>query len=170
VGDCPKSIIWGGRASLPAKGESNVLLKAVATALALWLLFLSFALFVILQTEVLVIDIYKKPQQKHIYLPIPILLLRVALSLSPPGQKEKIRSNLAINPNSLKILSEKLAECPDTSFFRMEKPGQNIFIRKHGRNLHIDAESRSENVHIRIPLIAASKAFAMLTESPTEKW
>jgi len=113
-------------------------------------------------TGVLMVDMRDKRHNDHIFVPVPMLLVRgVAHYL--PGDRH-IRAPLELEENRDLVLaaSRALQDCPDGEFVRVESPGKNVLIRKDGDELIIDADSPSKEVHIRIPLGATGETLAEL--------
>jgi len=69
---------------------------------------------------------------------------------------------------AIKLASEELARCPDTTLVEVISPAEKVAIRKNGDSIVIETDSLEERVRVSVPLGAAYLAASQL-ESLDEK-
>ena len=99
----------------------------------------------------------KEKEGHHIHVPFPALAFPVGAWLIPrhdwqmahsPELRQATQQWLPV----AKIVAQELDRCPDGVLVQVDKPGENVSIRKEGNYLLIDVESRREEVHVSLPL------------------
>ena len=95
----------------------------------------------------------KEKAGHHIHVPIPALAFPVGAWFIPRHDWQ--RANSAEMQQWLpvaKAAAQELDRCPDGVLVQVDKPGENVSIRKEGNYLLIDVESRREEVHVSFPV------------------
>lgn len=97
----------------------------------------------------------KKPGGHHVYVPVPAVVIPLGVRLAPP---EDLADTIAqVRPwlPAIKIASEELARCPDTTLVEVTNAEEKVRIAKNGDSLVIDVDSPEEQVHVSAPLETA---------------
>lgn len=113
-------------------------------------------------TGVLVVDVRDKRHDNHIFVPVPMLLVRSVAHFLPDDVHGRAPLELRENSDLVLAASRALQDCPDGEFVRVESLDKNVLIRKDGDELIIDADTPRKEVHIRIPLDATGETLAEL--------
>lgn len=113
-------------------------------------------------TGVMVVDV--KNNEHHIYAPIPMLLVRGAVSAIPTRAHIKIPAEVRQHADMIEKMAQALDGCPDGDFVQVETAKENVLIKKEGRNLYVDVVTRKEEVHLQIPINATGSLIADLAE------
>ena len=114
-------------------------------------------------TGVLVVDVRDKRHHDHVFVPVPMLLVRGLVHFLPGDTRIRAPRPFRENRDLVLAASRALKDCPDGEFVRVESPNKNVLIRKDGDELIIDADSPDDEVHIRVPLDATGETLAELT-------
>ena len=115
----------------------------------------------LLSADYAIVDVHEKgPQGHHIVVPLPLALARVALALAPrEAQRVELAPEAAEQVAFALPILEKLRALPDFELVNVEDHDQQVSIRKVKDALAIDVHgSRSEDVHVSLPLSAARRA------------
>ncbi|GAB4134544.1 MAG: hypothetical protein Kow001_25900 [Acidobacteriota bacterium] len=98
-----------------------------------------------------------------LFLPVPMVLADVAVSLAPEGELAQARRELAPYRGLVRAALEGLAECPDAVFVDIQGPSESVLISKEGSALRVEIHSRHDgDVEIRVPLRAVQRAVAQV--------
>jgi hypothetical protein len=114
-------------------------------------------------TGVLVVDVRDKRHDNHVFVPVPMLLVRGVAHFLPSHARVHTPLHLRENRDLVLAASRALQDCPDGEFVRVESPDKNILIRKDGDELILDADTPDQELHIRVPLDATGETLAELT-------
>jgi hypothetical protein len=109
----------------------------------------------------------KTPGGHHIWLAVPAIVVPIGARLAP---KDKLRDALReARPwlPTIKVASEELVRCPDTSLVEVDNQQEHVRITKRGNALIIDVDSPEESVHVSLPLgVVAYTAGQLESEGP----
>ncbi len=97
----------------------------------------------------------KKPDGQHIYVPVPAVVIPLGMRLAPPEDMADTAAEIRPWLPALKVASEELARCPDTTLVEVTSPEDKVRIAKSGDSIVIDVDSPEENVHVSVPLETA---------------
>lgn len=118
---------------------------------------------VVYQSGILIVDVNDKVAGHHVYLPVPMLLADVGLTLMPSSSYQDLQRELGPHREVLKALSRELANCPDSTFVEVQTRQENVKIAKEGDDLIVNVVSPDANVHIEVPLSSTERIFSKLT-------
>lgn len=115
-------------------------------------------------TGVLVVNV--KDKDHHIYLPVPMLLVRGAIRMIPEKAQAQIHAPDELRQNRAAILAaaKALVNCPDGNFVEVESRDQTVEITKKNGNLYVDVTSPQEEVHLQVPIEATGATLADLSQ------
>ena len=95
----------------------------------------------------------KEKEGHHIHVPLPALAFPVGAWFVPRHDWQRASSpEVQQWLPAAKIVAQELDRCPDGVLVQVDKPGENVSIRKEGNYLLIDVESRREEVHVSLPV------------------
>jgi hypothetical protein len=110
----------------------------------------------------------KKPNGEEVYLPVPAVVIPLGMRLAPAEDLADATAEVRPWLPAIKLASEELARCPDTTLVEVISPAEKVAIRKNGASIVIDTDSPEERVRVSLPLGAAYLAASQL-ESLDEK-
>ena len=113
-------------------------------------------------TGVMVVDV--KNSDHHIYVPVPMLLVRAAVSAFPSHARIHVPANVREHADTIHAMASALEGCPDGDFVEVVTPREKVLVKKEGRNLHVDVVTRKEEVHLQIPINATGSLLADLAQ------
>lgn len=98
-----------------------------------------------------------------LFLPVPMVLADVALSLAPEEELAQARRELAPYRGLVQAALEGLAECSDAVFVDVQGPGESVVVSKEGSTLRVEIHSLHDgDVEIRVPLRAVQRVVAQV--------
>ena len=124
-----------------------------------------FGLFclIALQSGIAIIDVANHRDGSRIFVPIPLILGNVGVSLLPDRALRNLQRELGPHRQNVDAVIDELRSCPDGPFVEVEGRDEHVRIEKSGDNLIVNVESRKEDVYVRVPLRGTKKLIAQLT-------
>jgi len=111
---------------------------------------------------VIVVDVREGgPDGHRIIVPLPLVLAQAAVAVAPAVAEKEMRipDHEALEHIGVaRQVVEALAQAPDGELVRVEEPGEQIVITKHGRSLQIRVHGDDEDVSVNVPLALALSA------------
>lgn len=121
-------------------------------------------LFVVaLQSGIAVVDVADHRDGSRVFIPIPMILGNIGVSLLPDQALQDVRRELGPHRRAAEAVIDELRACPDGPFLEVEGRGEHVLVEKSGDNLIVDVHSRKEDVYVRVPLRGTKKLIAQLT-------
>lgn len=100
----------------------------------------------------------------YIYLPVPIVLVSLALNFVPAEELRNAGPEIArFGPVASAVL-QGLDECPDGVLVHVEDRDERVDISKQDGRLVIRVDGRSEKVNVKLPLQGTSRILNKLVE------
>jgi hypothetical protein len=106
----------------------------------------------------------KRPEGRRIWVPVPALLVSVALRFVP---EEKLRdASREVRPwlPAIEAAGEELGRCPDSLLVEVNDPTDHVTVAKGGDMLLIDVDSETDTVRVSVP-ISLLASFAQSLET-----
>jgi hypothetical protein len=94
----------------------------------------------------------KKPNGGQVYVPVPAAVIPLGLRLAPADDLANAATEVRPWLPAIKVASEELAHCPDTTLVEVTNPTEKVAITKSGNSIVIDVDSPEERVHVSVPL------------------
>ncbi len=109
----------------------------------------------------------KGPEQHHIYVIAPAMLVPIGLHFVP--KEHLAQSAREIQPwmPTIRAALDELRETDDVTFVEVKEPGQNVRVAKSGGSIVVDVADDEENVHVSTPIRAMSSAIEELAATST---
>lgn len=126
---------------------------------------LVFGLFcvVALQNGIAIVDVTNHRNGSRIFVPVPMVLGNVGISLLPDHAFRNVQRELAPHRGLLEAAVQELSNCPDGPFVEVESNRDHVLIEKRGDNLIVNVNSKDEEVCVKVPLRGTGKLLAQLT-------
>jgi hypothetical protein len=97
----------------------------------------------------------KKPGGARVYVPVPAVVIPVVMRLAPAEDLADAAAQVRPWLPAIKVASEELTRCPDTTLVEAISPAEQVTITKAGDSMVVDVDSAEERVHVSVPLEAA---------------
>ncbi len=102
----------------------------------------------------------------RIYLPVPALLIDLAVFLAPRlmpvDALDEIRAEIAPFRDGLEVLAEEIESCPAGVLVEVESPTEHIRITKSWRSFEIEVGSDDADVRVTVPARLMSRVLDVL--------
>lgn len=123
-----------------------------------------FGLFcvVALQSGVAIIDVTNHRDGSRIFVPVPMILGNLGLSLVPDHAIRDMQRELGPHKKLVDAAIDELRSCPDGPFVEVTGRHENVLIEKSGDNLIVNVHSKKEDVYVKVPLRGTKKLIAQL--------
>jgi hypothetical protein len=126
---------------------------------------LVFGLFCVVafQNGIAIVDVTNHRSGKRIFLPAPMVLANIGVSLIPDHALRDVQRELGPHRQLAEVAIDELRSCPDGPFVEVDGKEQHVLVEKRGDNIVVSVESPNEDVFIKVPLRGAKKLIAQLT-------
>src|SRR5262245_11223321 len=124
-----------------------------------------FGLFAIvaLQSGIAVVNVTNHRDGSHFFVPVPMVLGSVGLSLLPKKALYDVRREIGPHRELIDAAIQELRECPDGPFVEVQGKREQVKIEKSGDNLIVNVHSKREDVYVKVPLRGTQKMLAQLS-------
>lgn len=124
-----------------------------------------FGLFCVLalQSGVAIVDVTNHRDGSRIFVPVPMILGNVGLSLVPDHALRDVQRELGPHRELVDAAIDELRKCPDGPFVEVTNHREHVLVEKRGDNLIVNVHSKREDVYVKLPLNGTKKLIAQLT-------
>ncbi len=102
----------------------------------------------------------------HLYIPVPALLIDVAIFAAPRLMPEEAlaEARAEIEPfrAGLEALAEELESCPSGVLVDVQTPDEHIRVTKSWRSFEVEVDSEDADVRVSVPARLASRVLDVL--------
>jgi hypothetical protein len=89
----------------------------------------------------------------HVFLPVPVNLVRIGMNFVPERELDEARAELEPWMPAVRAILLELANGPDGTLVEVEDGAETVHIVKRGGELIIDVDTPDETVHLAVPLM-----------------
>jgi len=94
----------------------------------------------------------KRVDGNHVRFFVPATVVSYGMGLAPEDQIRRATRHAHEYLPAARIAMQELAKCPDTVLVEVRDRGEHVRIEKRGGRLLVDVDSRSEEVHVGVPI------------------
>lgn len=96
----------------------------------------------------------RQPEQHHVFVIAPALLMPIALHFVPKGQLGEASHELRPWLPTVRAAMQELRRTDDVKLVEVKEPGQHVVVKKEGGSIVVDVEDGNDTVHVSTPIRA----------------
>ena len=117
------------------------------------------------QSGIFVVDIHDRSQNRHIYAPVPMFFVNLAMDMVPDYKLENWSTRLHAEPSALQSVGQGLSDCPDGVFLEVQNRDGHARVEKIGDTLIIHAEGPEKSFDMQVPIASTTRAIAKVANA-----
>jgi hypothetical protein len=142
-----------------------MLLKIGIITLAGVLCLFTLVALAVYQSGIFVVDFHDRAQNRHIYAPVPMFFVNLAMDMVPDYKLQNWSTRLHAEPSVLQSMGQHLSDCPDGVFLEVQNRDGHARVEKIGDTLIVHADGTDKSFDMRVPITSTTRAITKVANA-----